>query len=233
METLSFEEAMFLKNLCNDFAVTTQDLNGKAFTYPRRIRPATYSDKLREFVTTVRYDIKETSTNILEMINKYKNFYNEPNLSNKEAFEKIIEKINSFRRNVLKYGENYVDINTPFDSVLKFAKVIIKTCDRIIEFDNMAHKVEETEETKFNKTTAEAILKSSVENDGWTRCIDNEFEKIESEFKAKNIDVYSPDYWKLCSKRLRAVKSEVYSIVNKYFGQSSKLGEFHLMDQLI
>jgi hypothetical protein len=233
MENYSFEEKMFLKNLANEFGATTNEMRCKTYSYSRRVRSAAYSNRLREFVTQIRYDIKDCSANILQMINNYKSFYNEPDISNKEAFEKLIDKINKFRIEVLKYDNNYVNMDTPFDSVLTFAKNLIKTSDKIIEFDNLAHKVEETEDTKFNTTTAENIIKDAIGDDGYTSKFDSELQKIENEFKSKNVDMFSADYWKMCSKRLRAFKAEVYSIVNKYFGQSSKLGEFHLMDQLV
>jgi hypothetical protein len=224
MSEHTFEEKVFLKHASDEFF----NLSRKMFisnTLSRRIRTAVYADTgLRELATNIRYEISNIATDILNLINNYKKFYNISDASNKDVYEKLSKAVKEFR--IEMKLEHSIDEETgPFNAVVTICKDLIKTCDRINDFNNLAYKIESSEETKFNTATAESIIKENMQLHSFC----NELEKIEAEMKTKNISVYSPEYGKIISKRLKALKGEVLSIVNKYFGQSSRLGEFNIM----
>lgn len=226
MSERTFEEKVFLKQASDELF----NLSRRAFisnTLSRRVRSAVYADTgLRELATTIRYEISNIATDILNLINSYKKFYNISDASNKDVYEKLSNAVKEFRKEMdFKYGWTPDEEVGPFSAVVNISKDLIRTCDKINDFNNLAYKIESSEETKFNTATAESIIKENMKLETFS----NELENIEAEMKTKNVSVYSPEYGKIISKRLKALKGEVLSIVNKYFGQSSRLGEFNVM----
>ena len=235
MEKMNFDEAMFIKNIKSDLN-NIHGINDIKFNN-RRIRTLVYvHNGLREFVTCMKFAYSSCAKDLSEIIEKFRNFYNIPETESvKSIFIKIIDKINDY---CIEMGWN-PDGNNPntycknnvFDNIIECTKSIIRQCDQINEFTQLAYRVDSTEETKYNKTTANQIVQydAKVINSFGT----SDSEELDKVMNDPNLKTNSQDYGRIVCKRCKMLKNEIISITNKYFGKNSKFSEFDIMNNII
>ena len=183
----------------------------------------------------MRFAYSSCAKEISEIIEKFRNFYNiSETESVKTIFIKIIDKINDYCTEMGwtangDASKTYCKHNI-IDSIIDCTKSVIRQCDRINDFTQLAYRVDATEETKYNKTTANQIVQYDVKLTG---LMGSENEELDKVLTNPDLKTNSQEYGKIVCKRCKMLKNEIISIANKYFGKNTKFSEFDIMDKVI
>ncbi len=229
---MDFADKFFLKNLFEDLkysnlnTIAGRDLSAK-------IKKAAYSNNgIKEICSLMRYGISTTANDVYDCISKYAQF-RKIDIESKPLVEIYGMMIEEFREMFLcEYDKDYVGSllgTMRIDSILRNIKTFIKKCDDIINFIQYTYRLEAQKDERFEKISLKAMLDiySGTNSASWTEDI------MPTEENGKTYvenDKLSPEYGKLVCKRIRAMKADVLSAANKYFGKNSKLASFNLMD---
>ncbi len=229
---MDFADKFFLKNLFEDLkysqnnTIAGRDLSAK-------IKKAAYSNNgIKEICSLMRYGISTTANDIYDCISKYAQF-KKIDIESKPLVEIYGMMIDEFREMFLcEYDKEYVGSLLSamrIDSILRNIKTFIRKCDDIINFIQYTYRLEAQKDERFEKISLKAMLDiySGTNSAFWTEDI------IPTEENGKSYvenDKLSPEYGKIVCKRIRAMKADVLSAANKYFGKNSKLVSFNLMD---
>ena len=229
---MDFADKFFLKNLFEDLkysnlnTIAGRDLSAK-------IKKAAYSNNgIKEICSLMRYGISTTANDVYDCISKYAQF-RKIYIESKPLVEIYGMMIEEFREMFLcEYDKDYVGSllgTMRIDGILRNIKTFIKKCDDIINFIQYTYRLEAQKDERFEKISLKAMLDiySGTNSASWTEDI------MPTEENGKTYvenDKLSPEYGKLVCKRIRAMKADVLSAANKYFGKNSKLASFNLMD---
>lgn len=229
---MDFADKFFLKNLYEDVkfsynnTIAGRDLSAK-------IKKAAYSNNgIKEICSLMRYGISTTANDIYDCISKYAQF-RKIDIESKPLVEIYGMMIEEFREMLLcEYDKDYVGSllgTMKIDGILRNIKTFIRKCDDIINFIQYTYRLEAQKDERFEKISLKAMLDiySGTNSAIWTEDI------MPTEENGKSYvenDKLSPEYGKLVCKRIRAMKADVLSATNKYFGKNSKLASFNLMD---
>ena len=221
----TFDQQIFLRSLVDDLS-SISTMSG-TYRISRRIRSLVYSDNgLREASTTIKFGMANAANGLIECIERYRKEFNSTGKSLIEDYFSMKKTIADFsEERELKWYTSYEPVN----DIIRNIRGIIKTCDNINEFTQLAYRVDSLPETKFAKASANSIVEFESQFGGCIPCDCEDFNKIISNDEKIN----SPEYGKNICKRVKALKSEILSIANKYFGKNSKLSEFNIMDKII
>lgn len=229
---MDFADKFFLKNLFEDLkysqnnTIVGRDLSAK-------IKKAAYSNNgIKEICSLMRYGISTTANDIYDCISKYAQF-KKIDIESKPLVEIYGMMIDEFREMFsCEYSEDYVGSllgTMRIDGILRNIKSFIRKCDDIINFIQYTYRLEAQKDERFEKISLKAMLDiySGTNSAVWTEDI------MPTEENGKSYvenDKLSPEYGKIVCKRIRAMKADVLSAANKYFGKNSKLASFNLMD---
>lgn len=229
---MDFADKFFLKNLYEDVkfsynnTIAGRDLSAK-------IKKAAYSNNgIKEICSLMRYGISTTANDVYDCISKYAQF-RKIDIESKPLVEIYGMMIEEFREMFLcEYDKDYVGSllgTMRIDGILRNTKTFIRKCDDIINFIQYTYRLEAQKDERFEKISLKAMLDiySGTNSSIWTEDI------MPTEENGKSYvenDKLSPEYGKLVCKRIRAMKADVLSAANKYFGKNSKLASFNLMD---
>lgn len=229
---MDFADKFFLKNLYEDVkfsynnTIAGRDLSAK-------IKKAAYSNNgIKEICSLMRYGISTTANDFYDCISKYAQF-RKIDIESKPLVEIYGMMIEEFREMFLcEYDKDYVGSllgTMKIDGILRNIKSFIRKCDDIINFIQYTYRLEAQKDERFEKISLKAMLDiySGTNSCIWTEDI------MPTEENGKSYvenDKLSPEYGKLVCKRIRAMKADVLSAANKYFGKNSKLASFNLMD---
>lgn len=229
---MDFADKFFLKNLFEDLkfsysnTIAGRDLSAK-------IKKAAYSNNgIKEICSLMRYGISTTANDIYDCISKYAQF-RKIDIESKPLVEIYGMMIEEFREMFLcEYDKDYVGSllgTMKIDGILRNTKTFIRKCDDIINFIQYTYRLEAQKDERFEKISLKAMLDiySGTNSSIWTEDI------MPTEENGKSYvenDKLSPEYGKIVCKRIRAMKADVLSAANKYFGKNSKLASFNLMD---
>lgn len=229
---MDFADKFFLKNLYEDVkysynnTIAGRDLSAK-------IKKAAYSNNgIKEICSLMRYGISTTANDFYDCISKYAQF-RKIDIESKPLVEIYGMMIEEFREMFLcEYDKDYVGSflgTMKIDGILRNIKTFIRKCDDIINFIQYTYRLEAQKDERFEKISLKAMLDIYSGTNGaiWTEDI------MPTEENGKSYvenDKLSPEYGKLVCKRIRAMKADVLSAANKYFGKNSKLASFNLMD---
>ena len=229
---MDFADKFFLKNLFEDLkysnnnTIVGRDLSAK-------IKKAAYSNNgIKEICSLMRYGISTTANDVYDCISKYAQF-RKIDIESKPLVEIYGMMIEEFREMFLcEYDKDYVGSllgTMRIDGILRNVKTFIRKCDDIINFIQYTYRLEAQKDERFEKISLKAMLDiySGTNSASWTEDI------MPTEENGKSYvenDKLSPEYGKLVCKRIRAMKADVLSATNKYFGKNSKLASFNLMD---
>ena len=227
-KTFTFEQQMVLKAIGDDIRY---EISSIGYTYRKKIRPAAYAEKAMEnLATSLKFEIANDAKVINECIENYKNAFKfEGNAKS------VIEAIERDIRDML--GEDVYKnciSTTPIPCISNFAaniRDILKECDKIVEFTQMAYRTVEQKDHRFGDIDIKEILEDShhvLSADHYN----NEksiFDTIEKELP-EGTDIYSQEFGKHICKKVRAFKAMTISTLNKYFGKNSKLADLGIVD---
>ena len=229
---MDFADKFFLKNLFEDLKYSNLNtIAGRDLS--AQIKKAAYSNNgIKEICSLMRYGISTTANDVYDCISKYAQF-RKIDIESKPLVEIYGMMIEEFREMFLcEYSKDYVSSllgTMRIDSILRNIKTFIKKCDDIINFIQYTYRLEAQKDERFEKISLKAMLDiySGTNSASWTEDI------MPTEENGKTYvenDKLSPEYGKLVCKRIRAMKADVLSAANKYFGKNSKLASFNLMD---
>ena len=204
-----------------------------------KVNLSNYIEDLRSTVN--RYANHKGITNksfkeqLVSMMNDVKVFVDEVGLSPISTFEKRgIKPTGVINVESKNYLTNVEAGTAPISDIVAGFRRIIKTCDHNITFINTTYNLRP--DPRYGETSISRIM-SDQGRDGVlysTKDFDwNNIEEMEKTFKSKGVELFSPEYGKLITKRLRAFKAEIISSMNKYFGPQSSFAEFKIPELVL
>lgn len=178
---------------------------------------------------------KSFKDQLMLMMNDVKTFVDEAGLSSISTFEKRgIKPTGVVNVESKSYLTNAEAGTAPISDIVDGFRRIIKTCDHNITFINTTYNLRP--DPRYGETSISRIM-SEQGRDGvyfTTKDFDwNNIEEMEKQFKEKGVELFSPEYGKLITKRLRAFKAEIISSMNKYFGPQSVFAEFKIPELVL
>lgn len=227
---MDFATKFFLKNLYDDMRHSQSFATGYGIS--AKIKKAAYSNNgIKEICSMMRYAISSAASEIYDSIIKYAEF-KKIDINSKplvEIYGDMCKDINDMM--VEEYGDRWNYPNNEIDIVhiVRNIKTFIRKCDDIINFIQYSYRVESQNDERFEKVSLKALLDiySGVNDCVWTEDI-MPTEKQSKEYVTE--DKLSPEYGKIVCKRIRAMKTDILSATNKYFGKNSKLASFNIME---
>lgn len=225
-KTFTFDQQMIIKAISDDIRYEVASVG---YAYRRKIRPAAYAEKAMEnLATSFKFQIANNAKVLNDCIENYKNTF---------KFEgdakSVIEALDNDIRELI--GKNELGYNisgTPIACISSFAsgiRDILRECDKIVEFTQMAYRTTEQKDHRFGDIEIKEILEDShhvLDDSLGEKTI---FDRIEKELP-KNTDIYSQEFGKNICKKIRAFKAMTISTLNKYFGKNSKLADLGIVD---
>lgn len=227
-ENLSFAEKLDIKNLRDDVYALSNVLPDK-FQGRRLNHIILMNDSIREYITNFKLNTAEFHNSLIDILRRFKKFTN----SSSEDFITLLSEYEDFAK---KFNEGFqknqncfVDysfkmmplISNTILSLIGNVKDCVHRCDRLYDCAQTAYKVEAQSEPKYTKATAETIVKTFLSGDQ-QYC-----------YNESNNDKLDLSDNKIVCKNIKAVKNDMISIVNKYFGKNSEFGALDIMNKII
>lgn len=231
MGKYTFDEELFWHGIEGDLCEIRGCLN--SFHIARRLRVLLCKNEgLRNASTTIKFNYSIVANNIVDMLERYRHFTKKPEtLGYKDIYMMFAEDYKAYKieKAVDKTCVYGTDIAI-FSNIVENVKNLVSTCDKINEFTQLAYRVDTIPETKFTKTTPKDIMQFDMSSAASAIAGNFDDNKV---FDTMDVeDVNSQEYGKMMCKRTKALKAEILSMANKYFGKNSKLGEFNIMDHI-
>lgn len=227
-ENLSFSEKLDIKNLRDDIYALGMILPDK-FHGRRLNHIILMNDNIREYITNFKLNTVEFHNSLIDILRRFKKFTN----SSSEDFITLISEYENFAKKFNEYAQKNQD-NSDFNFggiplmsntillLIRNVKDCIHRCDRLYDCAQTAYKVESQSEPKYTKATAETIVKTFlVENSCCGESNNDEYSKLDLSDN------------KIVCKNIKAVKNDIISIINKYFGKNSEFGALDIMNKII
>lgn len=249
---MEYNEIIFLKTLSSDWSVANLNL----WNTSRLIRNSAFVDggKFKAFSIGMHVEIERSARELGEVIDKFCNYYKVPeSKSNAEKFTMISKKFHEmsdyfllvelpknaeYLKSVEKPHANAFSScthdTTPVENIIRNLRNVIKTCDNTISFINSIYKVNNTVDTRYDKTTSEDVIE--IFSTGYFNEYNSpnfDYVALDKFAKDKGIDINSQEYGKIIVKRLRAFKQDTISTANKYFGKNSRFADLNIMDNVL
>ena len=222
-ENLSFSEKLDIKNLRDDIYALGMILPDK-FHGRRLNHIILMNDNIREYITNFKLNTVEFHNSLIDILRRFKKFTN----SSSEDFITLISEYENFAKKFNEYAQknknnsddyNFGGIPLMSNTILlliRNVKDCIHRCDRLYDCAQTAYKVESQSEPKYTKATAETIVKTFCKES-----TNDDFDKLDLSDN------------KIVCKNIKAVKNDIISIINKYFGKNSEFGALDIMNKII
>jgi hypothetical protein len=231
MSKYTFDDDLFWHGIDGDLGEIRGCLN--SYHIARRLRVLLCKNEgLRNASTTIKFNYSIVANNIVDMLERYRRFTKKPEtLGYKDLYMMFTEDYKAYKteKAVDKTHVYGADISI-FSDIVNNIKNLVSTCDKINEFTQLAYRVDTIPETKFTKTTPKDIMEFDMSSIASAIAGDYNDVKIFDTMDIENVN--SQEYGKMMCKRTKALKAEILSTANKYFGKNSKLGEFNIMDHV-
>lgn len=197
--------------------------------YGRLIKTSAYRDTLKEVAMNLKVQLTDDSESFFNYLKTYAKFrgLNE-NATVAEIYQAYLEDCEKYCKENNNKFDQWV---SPLYRFVSDINNLIKTINRQIDFIRSTYKIEESNDIRFNKTTAEKVYatREAVENLGYdTDCVK---EKI-NVLKSTNKDVFTDDAGRLICKKLNSFKSDLINNFNRTFGDKSVYAELKLSELL-
>ena len=198
--------------------------------YNRLIKTAAYRDTLKEIAMNLKVQLADDSESFFNYLKTYAKFrrLNE-NATVAEIYQAYLEDCEVYCKENNNKFDQWV---SPVYRFITDINNLIKTINRQIDFIRSTYKIEESNDTRFNKTTAEKlyVIREAVENYGFDdyTYVQEKVDKL----KSTNKDVFTDDAGRLICKKLNSFKSDLINNFNRTFGDKSVYAELKLSELL-
>ena len=200
---------------------------------------ANYTEDLKSAVA--RYAKHKGTTDksfkeqLISMFNDTRQFIEETGFEAIPKFEKRGVKPTGIVHIENKSFMNNTESGTsPISDIVVALRSAIKTCDHNITFINTTYNLRP--DPRYGETSIQRVMETNGSDNVYYTIKEfdwNNIGEMEKRFKEKGVELFSPEYGKLITKRLRAFKAEIISNMNKYFGSQSVFAEFNIPDLVL
>ena len=197
--------------------------------YGRLIKTSAYRDTLKEVAMNLKVQLTDDSESFFNYLKTYAKFrgLNE-NATVAEIYQAYLEDCEKYCKENNNKFDQWV---SPLYKFITDINGLIKTINRQIDFIRSTYKIEESNDIRFNKTTAEKVYATREAVENWGYDTDCAKEKI-NVLKSTNKDVFTDDAGRLICKKLNSFKSDLINNFNRTFGDKSVYAELKLSELL-
>lgn len=247
---MNMDEKIFMKIVSDEYGSICHGYIN-FFTYCQKIKSsAMLEGGLKNLSVRIRTNFANYVDDLKSLVAKFAEKKGLTNKTFKEQLEALINAVEEFETelalshdvvksdnvqvthnvNICRYNR---PLNNPIYEIAQGFRKLIKTCDHNINFINTTYNMRP--DPRYGETTTKRIVKSEFADNyeynsefNWQN-----LENLEADLSAKKIDMFSPEYGKLITKKLRAFKADMISAMNKYFGTSTVFAEFNIPELVL
>lgn len=196
--------------------------------YGRLIKTSAYRDTLKEVAMNLKVQLTDDSESFFNYLKTYAKFrgLNE-NATVAEIYQAYLEDCEVYCKENNNKFDQWV---SPVYRFITDINNLIKTINRQIDFIRSTYKIEESNDTRFNKTTAEKVYATREALESWG--YNTEYTEKINALKSTNKDVFTDDAGRLICKKLNSFKSDLINNFNRTFGDKSVYAELKLSELL-
>lgn len=198
--------------------------------YNRLIKTSAYRDTLKEISMNLKVQLTDDSESFFNYLKTYAKFrgLNE-NATVAEIYQTYLEDCEKYCKENNNKFDQWV---SPLYKFITDINGLIKTINRQIDFIRSTYKIEESNDTRFNKTTAEKLYATREAIESWGYDIEQCAQERTNALKSTNKDVFTDDVGRLICKKLNSFKSDLINNFNRTFGDKSVYAELKLSELL-
>lgn len=198
--------------------------------YNRLIKTSAYRDTLKEISMNLKVQLIDDSESFFNYLKTYAKFrgLNE-NATVAEIYQTYLEDCEEYCKENNNKFDQWV---SPLYKFITDINNLIKTINRQIDFIRSTYKIEESNDTRFNKTTVEKLYATREAIDYWNYDIEQGAQERTNALKSTNKDVFTDDAGRLICKKLNSFKSDLINNFNRTFGDKSVYAELKLSELL-
>ena len=198
--------------------------------YNRLIKTSAYRDTLKEISMNLKVQLTDDSESFFNYLKTYAKFrgLNE-NATVAEIYQAYLEDCEEYCKENDNKFDQWV---SPLYKFITDINCLIKTINRQIDFIRSTYKIEESNDTRFNKTTAEKLYATREAIELWGYDIEQGAQERTNALKSTNKDVFTDDAGRLICKKLNSFKSDLINNFNRTFGDKSVYAELKLSELL-
>ena len=198
--------------------------------YNRLIKTSAYRDTLKEISMNLKVQLTDDSESFFNYLKTYAKFrgLNE-NATVAEIYQAYLEDCEEYCKENDNKFDQWV---SPLYKFITDINCLIKTINRQIDFIRSTYKIEESNDTRFNKTTAEKLYATREAIELWGYDIEQGAQERTNALKSTNKDVFTDDAGRLICKKLDSFKSDLINNFNRTFGDKSVYAELKLSELL-
>ena len=198
--------------------------------YNRLIKTSAYRDTLKEISMNLKVQLTDDSESFFNYLKTYAKFrgLNE-NATIAEIYQAYLEDCEEYCKENDNKFDQWV---SPLYKFITDINGLIKTINRQIDFIRSTYKIEESNDTRFNKTTAEKLYATREAIELWGYDIEQGAQERTNALKSTNKDVFTDDAGRLICKKLNSFKSDLINNFNRTFGDKSVYAELKLSELL-
>ena len=198
--------------------------------YNRLIKTSAYRDTLKEISMNLKVQLTDDSESFFNYLKTYAKFrgLNE-NATVAEIYQAYLEDCEEYCKENDNKFDQWV---SPLYKFITDINGLIKTINRQIDFIRSTYKIEESNDTRFNKTTAEKLYATREAIELWGYDIEQGAQERTNALKSTNKDVFTDDAGRLICKKLNSFKSDLINNFNRTFGDKSVYAELKLSELL-
>lgn len=226
-ETKNLNETLKFKFVMSEIRNSLSSYNA----YGRLIKTSAYRDTLKEVAMNLKVQLTDDSESFFNYLKTYAKFrkLNE-NATVAEIYQTYLEDCEVYCKENNNKFDQWV---SPLYRFITDINHLIKTINRQIDFIRSTYKIEESNDTRFNKTTAEKVYATREALESWSDDIEQgcAHEKTNA-LKSTNKDVFTDDAGRLICKKLNSFKSDLINNFNRTFGDKSVYAELKLSELL-
>jgi len=225
VETKNLNETLKFKFVMGEIRNSLSSYN----TYRRLIKTSAYHDTLKEVAMNLKVQLADDSETFYNYLKTYAKFrgLNE-NATVAEIYQAYLEDCEVYCKENNDKFDQYV---SPVYRFITDINNLIKTINRQIDFIRSTYKIEKSNDTRFNKTTAEKVYAAREALESWSYDIEDAQERTNA-LKSTNKDVFTDDAGRLICKKLNSFKSDLINNFNRTFGDKSVYAELKLSELL-
>ena len=198
--------------------------------YNRLIKTSAYRNTLKEISMNLKVQLTDDSESFFNYLKTYAKFrgLNE-NATVAEIYQAYLEDCEEYCKENDNKFDQWV---SPLYKFITDINSLIKTINRQIDFIRSTYKIEESNDTRFNKTTAEKLYATREAIELWGYDIEQGAQERTNSLKSTNKDVFTDDAGRLICKKLNSFKSDLINNFNRTFGDKSVYAELKLSELL-
>ena len=225
-ETKNLNETLKFKFVMGEIRNSLSPYNA----YGRLIKTSAYHDTLKEVAMNLKVQLADDSESFYNYLKTYAKFrgLNE-NATVAEIYQAYLEDCEVYCKENNNKFDQWV---SPVYRFITDINYLIKTINRQIDFIRSTYKIEESNDTRFNKTTAEKVYATREALDYWNYDIEQGAQERTNTLKSTNKDVFTDDAGRLICKKLNSFKSDLINNFNRTFGDKSVYAELKLSELL-